>query len=567
MGILSKRLLSVGLFTLAASALLVSTASARSSSALRMQDTEDAAGEFDFDTPSRLVEPPERVPLFDNWGKKVENKVHDAIEDLKHKVKEAKHALEDAKHALEDARHAVEDATSESGEYFKVLKHDSFPGIQMRLRKPKLCDPHVTQYSGYLDVSPTKHFFFWFFESRNQPKTDPLVMWLNGGPGCSSFLGLLMELGPCQVNDQGDDTIFNPHSWNSNASVLFLDQPANVGFSYGDTVSSSYAAAQDVYALLQIFFAEFPKYHRLDFHLAGESYGGHYVPAIGHMIHTMNKYVYPSMSPLPSSSSSSSGPRGPGHLLHINLESLLIGNGLTDARLQYPLYPEMAINNTYAPIVTESEYEEMKRHLPACIAMIERCYATESPLLCVPAELYCGNVVAPAYNTGVNPYDVRLKCEVEGLCYPIINSIKTYLNRPDVQHQLGVDAEKSVYESCDSGVGRRFALTGDVMKPAQRFLIPLLDDGIRVLLYSGDADFICNWMGNKAWALALPWFGQYKMQDAPDRRWHANGHHAGDIRSAGPMTFLRVFGAGHMVPYDKPAESLDMLNRWLAHRL
>ncbi|KAF9979025.1 hypothetical protein BGZ73_007126 [Actinomortierella ambigua] len=545
MGKLSKRLLSAGLFTLAASALLVSTASARPSSALRMQDAESAAGEFDFvhDAPKQRIK---NLPDIDlaNWETEVEHKVHDIFDGIKHKV--------------EDAKHTVEDAISQSGEWFKVLKHNSFPGVKMRLRKPKLCDPDVTQYSGYLDVSPTKHFFFWFFESRHQPKTDPLVMWLNGGPGCSSFLGLLMELGPCQVNEKGDGTIFNPHSWNANASVLFLDQPANVGFSYGDTVGSSTAAAQDVYALLQIFFAEFPKYQRLDFHLAGESYGGHYVPAIGSLIHEMNQYL--------SHNPQSTHAGLYGDLQPIRLESLMIGNGLTDARLQYPWYPEMAYNNSYGPVVDEAGYLEMQRHVPTCVDMIERCYNTNSALFCLPASIYCEKVTNPAFKTGLNPYDVRLKCGDSNLCYPIISAIQDYLNRPEVQHELGVDADKSKFESCNNGVGFRFGLTGDVMKPSQRQLIPLLNDGIRVLLYSGDADFICNWMGNKAWALALPWGGQYKMQDSRDRRWFANGHHAGDVRSAGPLTFLRVFGAGHMVPYDKPAESLDMLNSWIHHK-
>lgn len=98
-----------------------------------------------------------------------------------------------------------------------------------------------------MDVDDEKHFYFWFFESRSKPKTDPLVLWLNGGPGCSSLTGLLMELGPCKVSPGGADTERNPSSWTNNASVIFLDQPANVGFSYGgEGVSNSDAAAEDV---------------------------------------------------------------------------------------------------------------------------------------------------------------------------------------------------------------------------------------------------------------------------------------------------------------------------------
>ena len=64
-------------------------------------------------------------------------------------------------------------------------------GINARLRikatPSTLCDSSVTQISGYLDTENDKHFYFWFFESRDAPKTDPLVLWLNGGPGCSSL--------------------------------------------------------------------------------------------------------------------------------------------------------------------------------------------------------------------------------------------------------------------------------------------------------------------------------------------------------------------------------------------
>ena len=83
-----------------------------------------------------------------------------------------------------------------------------------------------------MDVDDEKHFYFWFFESRDKPHTDPLVLWLNGGPGCSSLTGLLMELGPCRPTQGGGGTVYNSFSWTERANVIFLDQPVNVGFSY-----------------------------------------------------------------------------------------------------------------------------------------------------------------------------------------------------------------------------------------------------------------------------------------------------------------------------------------------
>ena len=86
------------------------------------------------------------------------------------------------------------------------------------------------------------------FESRNDPKNDPIILWLNGGPGCSSSTGLFFELGPSSIN-KTLHPVYNPYSWNSNASVIFLDQPVGVGYSYtgGDEVKNTLTAAKDVY--------------------------------------------------------------------------------------------------------------------------------------------------------------------------------------------------------------------------------------------------------------------------------------------------------------------------------
>jgi cathepsin A (carboxypeptidase C) len=88
---------------------------------------------------------------------------------------------------------------------------------------------------GYYTVEEklNKNYFYWLFESRSNPSTDPLIMWLTGGPGCSSQLALLSENGPCSVTADGMSTVNNPFSWNTNANIMWVDQPAGVGYSYG----------------------------------------------------------------------------------------------------------------------------------------------------------------------------------------------------------------------------------------------------------------------------------------------------------------------------------------------
>jgi len=94
----------------------------------------------------------------------------------------------------------------------------------------------VKQLSGYYSVNSNRseNYFFWFFESRTDPSTDPLIIWLTGGPGCSSQLALMTENGPCTPTADGLDTVLNPYGWNNNSNIMWIDQPAGVGYSYGD---------------------------------------------------------------------------------------------------------------------------------------------------------------------------------------------------------------------------------------------------------------------------------------------------------------------------------------------
>ena len=128
----------------------------------------------------------------------------------------------------------------------------------------------------------SQSMWFWFFEARNSPSTAPLAMWLNGGPGCSSMIGLFQENGPCTFNNVSGSTprpVLNPHSWNNFANMLYVDQPIGTGFSFGtDDANSTVTAAPFVWKLLQAFYAQFPTYENRNFGLFTESYGGHFAP-------------------------------------------------------------------------------------------------------------------------------------------------------------------------------------------------------------------------------------------------------------------------------------------------
>ncbi|GFR96119.1 carboxypeptidase, partial [Elysia marginata] len=147
--------------------------------------------------------------------------------------------------------------------------------------------PNFKQYSGYLNGVNTRRLHYWFVESSSNPSRDPLVLWLNGGPGCSSLLGLLTENGPFQIKQDAKTVIQNPFSWNQVANMIFLEAPAGVGFSY-DTArnytSSDDDAALNNYYALKDFFKKFPEYSGRDFFITGESYGGIYVPTLSNLV-------------------------------------------------------------------------------------------------------------------------------------------------------------------------------------------------------------------------------------------------------------------------------------------
>lgn len=102
-------------------------------------------------------------------------------------------------------------------------------GLSLCTQNPLFLNETYT--SGLLAIGKKSDIFYWHFESRSNPTTDPLVIWLTGGPGCSSMLALFTENGPFTIND--DLTLENnPMAWNNNANIVFVDQPVGTGFSH-----------------------------------------------------------------------------------------------------------------------------------------------------------------------------------------------------------------------------------------------------------------------------------------------------------------------------------------------
>ncbi|XP_074329231.1 uncharacterized protein LOC141666888 isoform X5 [Apium graveolens] len=195
---------------------------------------------------------------------------------------------------------------------FPTTQMNSISGDDLVTNLPGQPNIDFQHYAGYVTVNENngRALFYWFYEALTFPDDKPLVLWLNGGPGCSSVgYGATQELGPFIVDGHARELKFNPYSWTREANMLFLESPVGVGFSYSNT-SSDYRklgddfTANDAYAFLQKWFLKFPSYRKRILYIAGESYAGRYVPDLAALIQNKNKDSFG----------------------HINLRGILLGN-------------------------------------------------------------------------------------------------------------------------------------------------------------------------------------------------------------------------------------------------
>lgn len=156
-------------------------------------------------------------------------------------------------------------------------------------------------------------------------------------------------------------------------------------------------------------------------------------------------------------------------------------------------YPDMACNNSYHPVLPEATCNQMRASWPNCERLISNCYKWESPFVCVPATIYCEKAMfGPYQETGLNPYDVRVKCGSNPLCYDILGWMESYLNNPAIQKELGVIPAKK-FAGCNMDINKKFLMAGDWMRGRYVHELPrLLKNGIKILIYAGDAGLLLS---------------------------------------------------------------------------
>jgi len=464
-------------------------------------------------------------------------------------------------------------------------------------------------YSGYLNLSnPKKKLHYLFIESQNNPSSDPVLLWLNGGPGCSSLLGWAQEHGPAVFKEMSAEWELNNYSWNKKANVLYLESPAGVGFSYIDSNSDSdwetndeTSAQQNLEAVLD-FFQKFPDLKRNDFYISGESYAGIYVPFLASKILEYNKTAT--------------------EVLKVMLKGILVGNGVTDWKYDTtPALIDFAFTHGIYSVETrnryvsfcmdgpddedckEAENEVMQSFDTINIYDIYRtCWnssstksATSLTFLATAEgeEVNNASFASKASKFQYTPWVLKRASEQNNkrnntneklnkntFAYlsnfnkiisnsdsssdnltstpPCTDSVgpDSFFNRPEVKEALFIRPELT-WGMCSDRVGSNYQI--DTVKGSFFLYKDLIASGIKILIYSGDTDAAVPFNGTQRWIKNLNLEVVNKW-----RSWRINKNQvAGYVENYKGLTFVTVKGVGHMVPQWKRAEAFYMLNQFL----
>ncbi|KAI0377553.1 putative carboxypeptidase S1 [Hypomontagnella monticulosa] len=428
---------------------------------------------------------------------------------------------------------------------YNVFEHAATNSKLSFVKNSGICEstPGVNQYSGYISVGDDQNMWFWFFEARKNPQQAPLVAYFEGGPGDASEYGLFTQNGPCHFVNNETTPSLNQYSFNSYANMLYVDQPIGAGFSYGNTtVNSTKSAAPLVWNLLQAFYDSFPEYENCEFGLFTESYGGHYGPEFVRYILAQNAAIA----------------RGDIQGEEIKMTALGISNGWFSAAIQEKANIEYAYSNPYRQIINESFHDELlNRYDTKVKSALDQCASLDTADACFAAwQSYMNEIEYPIIGV-LNKLsaDYYLGDIREHYLRPS-NTYIAYLQRSDVQKALG--ARVNYTDSTGAG---GFIFSGDDPRSFMGELSDVVQAGVRVVIWTGDTDYVCNWPGTLAAADAVEWPRKETFASLTLEPYTVNGVQKGTFKSLDNLTFMRIFEAGHNVPFYQPEASLQIFEQ------
>ncbi|XRB07361.1 serine carboxypeptidase [Pycnococcus provasolii] len=478
---------------------------------------------------------------------------------------------------------------------------------------PDYGPPPTPTYSGFLPgVDPGTNLHYWLATSSAEgvAASVPLVIWLNGGPGSSSLLGMLQEHGPLLVNASGG-LMENPYAWTTLANVVAIESPAGVGYSYcaamanrtGDCHPSDTTAARDAaFAVAALVNDKFPELKDKKTYITGESYAGVYVPMLAEAILEYNT-AYPQRA--------------------INLKGIAAGDPCTDNESQqesmdmlwyahkYGLVPDADFNllwNTCGHRYPRAMHDDasklskptrrvVSRHSAASILRGQpsaECIAAERRFLLGTSDSF-SQVWPLAYINDVSLYGPSALVSYKrkgSLNY----KMEAWLNRPDVRAALHVDGAPTkqwpgppdgwTYTKETASCNPEAAPGAPSMVDYYRRIAPQLET---TTVFNGDTDPCVSYEGTRAAVLKVgfaqldggdyrPWFYNATASSAhllaekallfgPSLAMQPAGAQFGGhvVNYENNFQFLTVHGSGHMVPQFRPRATLHFLKRFLSH--
>lgn len=413
--------------------------------------------------------------------------------------------------------------------------------------------------TGYVSVGDSE-LFYYFIESQGNPQTDPFFLWLTGGPGCSSFNGLIYEIGPMEFdihNYPGGLPRLLPYkyAWTKTASILFLDAPVGTGFSYSTSAdgwsSSDTDSALETYEFLRKWLIEHPKYLPLQLYVGGDSYSGIIVPlVVKHIVDAIDEHTVP----------------------RFNLQGYLVGSPTTDENIN--TNAKVVFAHRLA-LISDELYEAAKENCNGNYADVDpsntKCLSSLGEIQHCVKDLFRNDILEPKCvfespeptrrSLDEKPGDFILNTpKLEEFWCRNFNYALSYIwaNDESVQEALNVRVGTVKYWSrCNKSL----SYTKDVQSviDVHRYLSK---KQLEVLVEVGDRDLVVPYPGAVEWIRLLnltivsPW-----------RPWFVDGEIAGytekHSQNGYRLTYATVKGAGHTAPEYYRRECYYMFKRWV----
>ncbi|KAL1814004.1 hypothetical protein ACET3Z_024069 [Daucus carota] len=420
-----------------------------------------------------------------------------------------------------------------------------------------------TGYVG-VDESEDVQLFYYFVESQRNPREDPLLLWLTGGPGCSSFCGFALGIGPLYFEEVVYNgtlpTLFmNPNRWTKVASVIFLDFPVGTGFSYGRTPFASGSTDDQACAqaaqFLRKWFVSHPEFLSNPFYVAGDSYAGMFIPVITQIISNGNQA---GLKPA------------------INLKGYIAGNPAT-----FPAQLNFTIPFSHGMgLISDELFESLRRscgfddqkpdpdsaECSLSLEAFEQCTAglNEHHILwknCDDGDAQrhlhrslSGEKRAVTDIIGETSL-LEPGCPVDAIALTLF---KYWFNDMKVQEALHIrKGTVGTWERCSTDLS--FEILISDVRP---YHANLSTRGYRSLIYSGDHDPQVPFLSTQAWIRDL----NYSIID-DWRPWILEGQYSGYTRTySNKMTFATLKGGSHTPTSNRPAECYAMFERWISEK-